>query len=1223
MSIHICQSHDVEILLQAMFAQTSHKTTSMLDAFKTKTFIVPNRAVEKWLTQKISNKNGISANNAFFQGINSFRWDLYQKVLDDKERVRRASIPRLVVKLRIFQALKAYTSNLANPLKKDHPLFEIIDRIYDSSSTLSDQAEIEQKRNDMLFWIAEQVSKLFQNYMTYRGHCTITHPDGQKCKCSTNWLKQWGENTPLNIEGLINTTEQGLDLNKLEQAQKLEGWQRWLWREIFHEDYMEVTAIDELFWKTLNTPELAAQVKKALPDQITIFTLLGLAPSQLNYLRQLAQHTEIIIYHFNPSQEYWADSVDSRWKQQYDLSVKNRFIENSAKNGKSVSDEDIQKYFDDFNLNFNAEARESRHPLLTRLGKQARDQFSLLSNLSSGEEGEWFDLFYDQFPDTLLGKIQSDILFLAEPEKNSYQLSKDGQFYNDKSIQVNACHSTLRQLEALKDSLTDWLNQGTKENPRSLDDILVVAPNIKDIEPLIRSVFTPLAKNAQSTYLPIKITGIAQSNLNNAWLSLTKRFKLVSSRFQHEEFADWLTLYATQTLYDLDFAKVSRMLELLNLAGFKRGFDKAQIETQVNDEDYRFTFRYALDRLIVGVAVNDHTMVEDTLSVDFVKYEDFELITTLIKIYNDLNERRGYLSPEQEPLNYEEWLQILLKEIAIYQQAGEDDLAMAQDIIHSHLRRVTLAAYEDINKQKIGSLVETKMPMSFVLREIQSEIDVQLDNTEPTGQITFSQIGYIRPLPFKLVAVLNLDSGVFPSNQNSIPFDLMSIFKQQLGDRSRKDDEQGAFLDTLLLAKENLWLYYNAFDMHSGNALVPSSLLQELMDQIAFILKHEGDKDDLETVNGVPHSLFIQSIYVSHSVQPFDVFGFDGTTPRFKDQWFMVADKIQNADQYVLPWVNDVYLLSQPKVSGKKVLFAAKWASDLIFPANLYLDSLNVKNIEPDAVMDENEPLILNGLNRYAVTENLQKNATTQPELLSHIMPVGKLFQSAWDASQDAHNECMERLYTYAEKPTETKEIQYDLDGDVQLSIQIPEDEKTNDWIILKASSAYAEHRAKTWIEYLIWLSALNIGDDGAEKKMIVVFSNKTVINSGISSNQAIAYLKSWTDFYYIGLQTPLVLPAKLILSRIEKNKKLEWLSVEGTGEIILSEKDQEALIKDWNNSFEFSPDFPLTEDKANKKHRDWSYILQGHDSTDLLKKDIKEFAFDLYSPIYQYQKTV
>ncbi|MCP5774272.1 exodeoxyribonuclease V subunit gamma, partial [Klebsiella pneumoniae] len=126
-----------------------------------------------------------------------------------------------------------------------------------------------------------------------------------------------------------------------------------------------------------------------------------------------------------------------------------------------------------------------------------------------------------------------------------------------------------------------------------------------------------------------------------------------------------------------------------------------------------------------------------------------------------------------------------------------------------------------------------------VLEEIQNTLEMQLDQAEPTGQITFSQIGQIRPLPYKLVVMLNLDSGKFPSRNQQVPFDLMRSLKPQLGDRSRLDDEQGAFLDALLLAQENLWLFYNGFDLEDGEARDPSTALQELVQHIALICQSE------------------------------------------------------------------------------------------------------------------------------------------------------------------------------------------------------------------------------------------------------------------------------------------------------------------------------------------------------------------------------------------------
>lgn len=62
------------------------------------------------------------------------------------------------------------------------------------------------------------------------------------------------------------------------------------------------------------------------------------------------------------------------------------------------------------------------------------------------------DAFVDDFPESLLGKVQSDILHLVEPQAKQYELVP-----NDDSIQIHVCHSTLRQLEVLKEQLIGWL----------------------------------------------------------------------------------------------------------------------------------------------------------------------------------------------------------------------------------------------------------------------------------------------------------------------------------------------------------------------------------------------------------------------------------------------------------------------------------------------------------------------------------------------------------------------------------------------------------------------------------------------------------------------------------------------------------------------------------------------------------------------------------------------
>jgi exodeoxyribonuclease V gamma subunit len=77
----------------------------------------------------------------------------------------------------------------------------------------------------------------------------------------------------------------------------------------------------------------------------------------------------------------------------------------------------------------------------------------------------------------------------------------------------------------------------------------------------------------------------------------------------------------------------------------------------------------------------------------------------------------------------------------------------------------------------------------------------------------------------------------------------------------------------LLLAQENLWLFYNGFDVSDGEVREPSSVLQELINHIALIAQSETalsrDNKDISPVDQmielkgiqVPEHLF----FISHS----------------------------------------------------------------------------------------------------------------------------------------------------------------------------------------------------------------------------------------------------------------------------------------------------------------------------------------------------------------------
>ena len=1233
MAIHVIQSQRIEVLVQGVLQSIANPVQHPFAVLKSQHFIVPTPAVEEWLTQKIAEQQGVSANSQFHQRIRGFQWFAYQQVLEDKDKVRKANIPRLIMKWRIYQALKGFIRSDDITLATTHPLYSIIQRIYDSAAQLEDGLEKKLKKQSMLYWVSEQVSKLFSNYMIYRGYCI--QGCGATCACPTNWLQIWGRDQPLNVEQQFFKTNAEISAFQLNQAQELESWQRWLWQHTFNAEFAEMQSIDSDFWQIMDNAETRQPALKKLPSQLIVFTLLDLPPSQLLFLRRLGQYLDVLILHYNPSQEYWADSVDPNWKKQYDLRVKERFI---AKNS-TASDEDIEQFFQQFTLNFNAEIRESRHPLLTRFGKQARDHFSILSNLSSGEEGQWIDAFVDEYPQHLLGKLQSDILYLAEPQAHAYTLDPQ-----DRSIQIHVCHSSLRQLEVLKDQLIHWLAQTSAENPHRPNDILILVPDLKQIEPLIRSVFPPVP-NHEGIFLPVKIAGVTPLDANNAWRAVLGRISLVQGRFSIEDFADWLSLNATQIRYALDTHATERMVELLVGAGFKRGLDAEHLQRSLSagDEDYRFSLKFALDRLALGIAIPEHALCFDTLSYAQVLPSDFELIATLITIYQDFAKRRNWmiaheLGAESGLNNHvETWLNALMQDIIEFEQAGVESLKAVREIVKKQERMLTLASFYDEQDHPI--LKNINLPLPYLLNEIQNTLDSQLDQALPTGQITFSQLGQIRPLPYKLMVILNLDGGKFPTRNNHLPFDLMQLLRPQLGDRSRLDDDQGAFLDALLLAQENLWLFYNGFDVSDGEVREPSSVLQELVSHLAFITQVPTDTDSVSeaastedsdaknpinsliSMDGIEVPKQIQQLYQVHPLQPFDPLGFEQPNQlRYQDQWFQVAQQIRQSTTQAQreAWSNVEYQYTSDAIT---VLDAGQWIQDITFPARLYLKTLGVENLKAEDIPAQDEPLVLDGLGRYAIRAFLQKQQSTavlDRDLLQDQLPVGKVQHSAWQMSLVEQQNLTTRLHTFAAEVTPTTQRQWRIQPELILNLTVPK-HAVSDWVSLDASSARAKRRAKVWLEYLLWLSFSNLADEqSVQLQRIAIFSDSTIVSTGLTASQAKNYLDAWFNAYNYAQTQPLVLPAALLLQLAEKGKTIEWLEDETGRARIANFTD---ILKEWNaDSARFMTAFSIEDNEATKYHRDWQFILQEQDASALLQHGCDQFAYDLYQPIYQHQ---
>lgn len=1190
--LNITQSQRIELLFASM---QDFLAAHPVSVFEAQQVIVPSHGVGVWLRYQLASYQGISArlNTDFF---GTYQWSLYKKVLGN-DIPKNAPFTRQVIQWKLFchllEVLKK-PENSADDSFKDSLKDDLQDYLQEQQilePLLTKLAQHPQQQRK-LWHLCGLISQVFANYVLYR----------------SDWLDCWGQNKHLDIDVQLRKKDASTPDWLVERYEQMEQWQQFLWRRLFAKQFNDYQAIRTRFWQVLASNKYK---QKLLPSSLTIFTVLQLPPAEFNFTLQLSQYTDIQFLHYNPSQEYWADSVDPQWLKRFAL-----------KNPHAA------RLFD------------SRHPLLTSMGKQSRDIFAQLAELSGNDanlEGQWVDLFPSYFPNTLLGQLQHDILHLVQPQAHSFCLREQ-----DQSVQIHGCHSPLRQLEVLREELITWFGADASRQP---GDVVVFVPNLPDIAPLIANVFS----SGSGFSLPVHVTGVVQPDAEQLWQAMLGYFTLLSGRFSIEDLMDWLALPDVQQCYDLSLEQVGRLGEMLADAGFRRGFDAAHLRATLakEDSDTRFTLQFALNRLMLGMVMPVQALHGGILPYADVGRQDFELIATLARIVADLSIHRNALTQTNQPVNY--WLTLLrthFSEFFVHSNntVGGNGVHMA----FSELQRSTETAESG----------ELNLPLQFVLDEIASILQEAPPGSIPTGKITFSRLGTLRPLPYKLVVMLNLDSGVFPARDRKNTFDLINEMQARRGDRSRQSDDEGAFLDGLLLAQQACWMFYNGFSTNDTQVRQPSGILQQLIEFLdKMLMPHciqpipndvadvdiDVDVATVKVANAHAHQLAnpvkatksgLDLIIQQHSLQPFETSNFGADRPRsYADSWFSVASGLQQPAT-LKPWFNQTLPLNH-----QGVLMLAKVIRDLKQPAKHFLRQSRVSSLSSHDIASSFEPLTLTKLDEYQIRSlhQQQPDSLIQGQLQS-ILPVGHAASAYWQKSQIEAQRNQQRLAVYGtESPLDEQQVQV---GDFTIQALMPKPIQSMDlqstdakselptstdfWLSQHPVKSKGQRSVQYWLEHLAWQIKRQTTQADVEAyhdqqrpvsthcgERIVVLSDITLIFAPVDAAQATHYLLQWLDVWQQAASKPWVLPPDLVL---DKSFGLAFDQNTQKPEI----KNISKLLEQWRDGKRFFGGFslPASEQIDCMQHRDWQIILRGQDAVQLCQQFMQTQAAKLYGPI-------
>lgn len=807
--------------------------------------------------------------------------------------------------------------------------------------------------------LASRLADTFDQYLVYR-------PD---------WLAAWEANQP-------GRRPDGQPMRD-EEAH----WQAQLWRDLVSMADLPAPPPEEAgktaSHRAQTLQALQHQLERGegverLPKRVSLLGITSLPPVYMALLKQLARYTDVCFFALNPCAAPWGD------------------IRDSAEQARLAGGRDPAELY-----------LEVGNPLLASWGKQGRDFFDSLA-----AEAALVEVFDEAAatPASLLQALQQDVLTLTDRQQGEpIRVAAD-----DRSLQLHICHSPMREVEVLHDQLLALFQADPQLQPA---EVVVLTPDIETYAPYIDAVFAQQGDPARNVpYSIADRTDAKASPLAQVFLTL---LTLPDARFTAEWVLGLLDIAAVRQRFGLTETDLPRIQRWVAAAGVRWARDAAHKAEQGLPATQEHTWREGLTRMLLGVALPQQLAADgvplyasaqsEVLPFDEIEGQAADVAARLAAFVAALQQASRQLSQPAALAQWCERLQAVAAALlAPADEADQQVFGRLQEAIATLAELAVMAHYDT----------------PVTLPVVRSWLSGQLEHRSAgggflTGGVTFCTMVPMRSLPFKVIAVLGLDDATFPRRQRPHGFDLIARYPRT-GDRSRRADDRYLFLETLLSARQVLYLSYVGRDQRSDAPLSASILLNDLEQLLqTACVPADWPADSAEPLARREGGRQVLAACVTrHPLQPFDPRYFQGDPrlPGFHTGWWRTAQQVgQGRRQAQALWQGPL----PPAPEEMRQVWFDDLAEALLNPAQCLLKQRAGLYL-PRAIaqLADSEPFALDydsrrQLRRFALNL-LQQNAAAATERLGRA--AGLLPHGAWGQRDQAEQLALvEQIQAWAE----------------------------------------------------------------------------------------------------------------------------------------------------------------------------------------------------------------
>lgn len=558
------------------------------------------------------------------------------------------------------------------------------------------------------------------------------------------------------------------------------GWQPQLWREVAGRI------------GTADLAEVAGLVKEgigeadldAFPQRVGLFTVGSIPPLHVELFAALGRRIDVAMYHLSPSEGAW-NRLDVRGR------------DGVMPNPSAAS-----------------HLKEGLHPLLASCGAQSRDLQTALRTHAA-------DAVHQSHPvgtaaETSLQRLQVDLRNGHSPKTPHGSCAS--------TIEVHQCHGDSRQAGVLRQVLLRVFDEDPTLQPR---DVLVMTPDVERFAPLVDAAFEDgvdvFSSKTQDKgllpKLPYRIADRWIRSENPVAEALLAILAQAETRLKATEVMALLRLPAIHERFGLTADDLEDVRVMVKDAGIRWGADAAHRAREGQPEVNLYTWRFGLDRLLLGSAMagaeSEAMGVQATGETEGGTRR--RLLGALAGFADELLALTDSLVDGRTAA---QWRAALLEVLSkmVLPRAGW----MLEEVRAGLDALADLAAGAGFDGPIERAAVRTLLQGRFMVSDLGRFLD---------GGITVSQMVPMRSIPFRVVVMLGMDHDAFPRKDSRPGFDLMlDKDSARMGDRNNRIDDRALFLEAILSATDRLVVLYTAVDPTDGKKRPPCVPVGELLD---------------------------------------------------------------------------------------------------------------------------------------------------------------------------------------------------------------------------------------------------------------------------------------------------------------------------------------------------------------------------------------------------------